>query len=476
MIERPPAAEPGRRSFFAELTHDRVALLILAGSLLLRMLVVAGFANTDIKIEDERHYHELAGNLRDGNGFVLHGTVTSLRPPLYPAFVAVVWTAVGGESLTAVRIAQSVLSVLTCIPAYYLALVLFNRRAARWALAGVALYPSLVFADALILTEVLFTFLLMLTAAAAASLVHRPRFLTAAALGAAVAATALTRSVLWPFPLVLVPLVAWAVPGALSRKVLLSATVFVGYAVVIAPWSIRNTQLQHSFTVVDTMGGMNLRMGNYEHTPDDRMWAVVGLDGDKNWSHELALERGSGAAPLTEGQKEKWARDKAVDYMLHHPLVTARRSLIRFADFWGLEREFAAAIAQGIYQPPRWFGVLVAIAMGLAYPIVMLLAVVGVFMVPLKDLRTHAFLFSLVAFICMVHTVVFGHSRYHLPLIPILLVYAAAAIDWLSHASRLPARTWTPVLVAASILCLIWIRQVFAVDADRLHQLLQVLS
>src|SRR4029078_2632776 len=101
--------------------------------------------------------------------------------------------------------------------------------------------------DALILTEVLFTFLLMLTAAAAASLVHRPRFLTAAALGAAVAATALTRSVLWPFPLVLVPLVAWAVPGALSRKVLLSATVFVGYAVVIAPWSIRSKQVPHSF-------------------------------------------------------------------------------------------------------------------------------------------------------------------------------------------------------------------------------------
>ena len=28
-------------------------------------------------------------------------------------------------------------------------------------------------------------------------------------------------------------------------------------------------------------------MGNYEHTPDDRMWDAVALTGEKNWSYAL---------------------------------------------------------------------------------------------------------------------------------------------------------------------------------------------
>jgi hypothetical protein len=40
----------------------------------------------------------------------------------------------------------------------------------------------------------------------------------------------------------------------------------------------------------------------------------------------------------------------------------------------------------------------------------------------------HWFLLLLVAFVTALHSVAFGHSRYHLPLMPIVIVYAAAAL------------------------------------------------
>ena len=100
--------------------------------------------------------------------------------------------------------------------------------------------------------------------------------------------------------------------GRLPRRVLLPALVFAGYAVIVAPWAMRNTRLQGVFTIVDTMGGINLRMGNYEYTPDDRMWdavprcAATGA-GCTGWRPSCPDQA------VTEGQKEKWAQRKAID-------------------------------------------------------------------------------------------------------------------------------------------------------------------
>ena len=74
------------------------------------------------------------------------------------------------------------------------------------------------------------------------------------------------------------------------------------------------------------MGGLNLLMGNYEYTPEDRMWDAVSLTGAQNWAAPLAL------APRpqngwSKGAKEHWAQSRAVEFMIAHPGVTARRSV-----------------------------------------------------------------------------------------------------------------------------------------------------
>ena len=150
----------------------------------------------------------------------------------------------------------------------------------------------------------MFTLLLLAFVLLAVMLVQTPRASTAFLCGVALGLAALTRSVLWPLPLVLCPLLAFLIRGPACRAVsLLPRCCWLGYAVVVAPWAVRNTRLQETLTIVDTMGGINLRMGNYEYTPDDRMWDAVSIGGDKSWVHGFATEQpGPGADRRPEGQ------------------------------------------------------------------------------------------------------------------------------------------------------------------------------
>jgi len=257
---------------------------------------------------------------------------------------------------------------------------------ARYAAAVCWLYPSFIFFNFLILTETLFTFLLVAFVLLVVLLVQTPRPAFAIACGIALGLGALTRSILWPLPLILCPLLAVLIRAPLGRRVALPLLVLAGYAAVVAPWAVRNTRLQGVVTIVDTMGGMNLRMGNYEYTPDDRMWDAVALNGEKSWVH--GLSRDFAGQTVTEGQKEKWAQRKALEYMRANPGITLRRALIKFADFWGLEREFAAGVQNGFYAPPAWLQVFGSVAIVLAYVIVIAAGAAGIWLAAPGDWRS----------------------------------------------------------------------------------------
>jgi hypothetical protein len=219
------------------------------------------------------------------------------------------------------------------------------------------------------------------------------------------------------------------------------------------------------------MGGINLRCGNYEYTPLDRMWDAVSLAGEKDWAYELRLEHPDASA-WTEGQKERWARDKAVAFMVANPLLTLERSLVRFANFWGLERVFLGGLRQGMYHPPLWFAVLAVGSILLSYATVMILASCGIFLASPRDHAAHAFLVLIVLFVCGIHTIVFGHPRYHLPLVPFLGLYAAAAVEarsWRRLAEG-PATAFAP-LATVSVLAAIWFREVWIEVPTRLRDL-----
>jgi len=451
-------------------------LLVLA--LLVRLAVLPATADVGLWVADERHYHLLASSLVEAKGFAFESGPTSLRPPLYPAMVAGTWQVTGGRSLQAIRFAQILLSVATAFLAFVLARRLYDQTAALWAAGIVAFYPSLFIASYLILTETLFTFLLLAHATLLVRLLQRPGLAVAAAAGTALGLAALTRSVLWPLPLLLVPLIAWRASAVLQRRVICAAVFTIGYLVVVTPWAVRNTRLQGVPVVVDTMGGLNLMMGNYEHTPHDRIWDAVSMSGERSWVWNLPALPPDGGR-WTEGLKERWARQQAVEFMREHPGLTLWRAAIKFGDFWGLERDFVAGVQHGVIRPPVWVTALIAVTTTVAFPLVLWLAVLGVWLRPPSEWRAHLVLLLLVAVVCGLHTVVFGHPRYRLPLTPILAVYAGGAVSaqaWQWQRLRGGGVRSLGALATAALFIAIWVAQFAVRDWAHLQRLLAVTS
>jgi hypothetical protein len=209
-------------------------------------------------------------------------------------------------------------------------------------------------------------------------------------------------------------------------------------------------------------------MGNYEYTPDDRMWDAVSLTGEKSWVNGFTTE--AGQRP-TEGRKDKWAQRKAIAYMVAHPGMTIRRSLIKFADFWGLEREFMAGVQSGLFQPPTWFEVVGSLLIFGAYVFVVVTGAVGLWVAPPMDRRVQLLMLFPIVLLVAAHSIVFGHSRYHLPLIPLFVIYSA---QLMVRASSLQMAR-RPMLIGATatvaVLATIWIRQIVVVDLARITAL-----
>jgi 4-amino-4-deoxy-L-arabinose transferase-like glycosyltransferase len=449
-----------------------IVILFIAGALV-RVALLQRTADMGLQITDEQDYARLAHSLLRGNGFADEtGRPTSSRPPLYPMVVAGAWWVLGTTDPQPIRIIQTLVTLMTAALVAVIGTRLYARSVGLWAAAAFWCYPTLVAFDVLLLTEVLFTALLMTSIWLLLALLNRPRVWMAIATGVAVGLAALTRSVLGLYPIVLAGFCVTCLRVPLIVRCRLGAAVLGGALLVLAPWAVRNYQVQRAFVLVDVLGGFNLRMGNYEHTLTHRMWDTLSLGGERHWAYDLHKEHPEGG--LTEGQKAQWAQAKAIEYMVNHPGTTLHRAIIRFADFWGLEREVAAGFERGYFSPPRWFSVATVIAIGLTYPVCVLLAVMGVWLAPPADRTALAASLLPVGLVMSMHLLTFGHSRYHLPLIPVLLVFAAAAAT--AGPRRLLAKGGWPrvgALGTIAIFLAVWVQQLTS-DVDRLRVLLEM--
>jgi len=456
--------------------NQHAALIsVLGAGFLVRLIFLIETAGTELQIVDEQHYYQLASSLFAGWGFAWGpDKLTSIRPPLYPGFMALVWTVVGERSLLAIRGFQIVISLINVVLVYQLGRKIFNQRVGILGATIFCFYPSLVAFNFLILTEVLFTCLLTAFLLIYVYLLQTNKGTMAFWSGLALGLAALTRSIVWPLPLILCPLAFFTLSGTKATRLKLSVMLLLGYLVVVAPWAVRNTNLQGVFTVVNSMGGVTLLMGNYEYTPMDRAWDPMTLVGEHS-VFALIKKVHPEAVHLTEGQKEQWAKKEAVAFMLENPRLTIQRSLIKFANFWGLERTIPAGF-RALYHPPSWFAMTVAVLVPLIYACVMILACFGLFWGLPGERRAHWLVVLLILVVAGLHSLVFGHSRYHLPLMPFLILYAASALvqhPWHRFKDGI-IKASGPVLSCA-FLCFAWGREVLVVEADRIRGLFQSL-
>ncbi len=179
---------------------------------------------------------------------------TALRPLLYPTLIAAVWT---GDipRLKIVVAIQVILGSLTVVITYLIARKHFNRWIAIVSALLFALSPIAIKYTGVILTETLFTFLLV-----AACYFWGNKSSKAA--GILFGLTFLTRPIVFPF-LLLLPLISFLPSFKDMRRSLFTITIIS--VLVALPWIARNSLLFGQLTLTQSSGyGTNLLYGTID--------------------------------------------------------------------------------------------------------------------------------------------------------------------------------------------------------------------
>jgi 4-amino-4-deoxy-L-arabinose transferase-like glycosyltransferase len=476
-----PTEEPRDKN--QDPSHEKVApgglplLLILATGAAIRLALWLGSEGLPLTAWDERDYNTLALNLlRHGEFAFTPGRPLSERPPLYPAFIAGVYWLSGEENYQAVRLIQVCISLVSVILLYRFAASLYSRRVGLWACGLYALYPSLLAYNSLLLTEVLFTFLLCAACLIFLRAYQQDRCSLLLLLGIVLGLASLTRSVLWLFPIPLAGLVFLTWRGRFRRRIVAVASLLAAFCVTLIPWAIRTTRLEKTFIAIDTNSGRNFMMGNYAYTPLYRTWDAIAFQGDQAWYSVLAAKEPS-YPTMTQGQRDKAALRAGIQFALAHPWLTIQRDVIKFYRFWQLERELVAGAARGNFgKLSKWGLVLLAGVIFASYAFVILTGLFGILLFPPEQKAIHWFLVLTILFICAMHTATFAHSRYHLPLIPLICVYSASALVNGRHLwqHKKDCSFWLATGLS-SLLVAGWLIEIIAVDGARFMEYLRSL-
>ena len=422
--------------------------LILVLGLILRLSLLFWLSGEKLSIVDEQHYDQLATELAVSGNYQVDGKFVSLRPPLFPWCVSQVYRVCGVGNYMAVRVLQIFLALLTVVCVYglakeFLAEVISAESGKRWALVAAAVfcfYPSMIGDTFLVLTETLFTFWIVLILWTSVHFFRTGSLFVASFCGVFIGLGALTRSILWmsPIPLALF-ILCFAAGISLRRRVAAVALMCVLAAAVMAPWMVRNTRVQKTLTAIDCMSGRNLMMGNYEYTPLYRAWDAVMVPSPKDWSTVLYYDyrerTGENIFRKTQGQIDKEAGSYAKRYILAHPGQTVKRDAVKALCFWQLERSLPAGIQKGCWGfaevSPKarqgWVAGVGCLIQAIYCPL-FITAVLGVCLgfsrISTRQKTVQAFLCCIVLYFWGIHALIFAHERYHLPVVPILILFA----------------------------------------------------
>lgn len=446
--------------------------VIYAAAILVRLALALTFGDHEPLIADAQDYDGLANRLCETGQYVSEsGTLVSLRPPLYPAMLAVIYQLFGTGNYVAVSLVQGLISMLTMAATHQLGSRIGGPRVGLWSAAIIGFYPSLLAFNCLVLSETLFTFLFTMAVLATVRLQSSASVKWAVILGLCLGLGALTRSILWVCSIPIFGYLLLAMSDTLRQRFVSIAVAAGVFAVTLAPWAYRNTRLHETFTVVDVMGGRNVMMGNYEYTPLERSWATItDVGGDQAWNKVLfkSLDNSQG---LTQGQIDKQAMRYGIRYFFANPGVSAKRCVVRFFNFWQLERTMIAGAKKGLWGSlPKVVFAGLALAIIGSYAAVLLFALIGLCSgnLPWKE---QGLLLLWMALPCAIHTIAFAHSRYHLPLVPILATYASMTITgWMAARKNpaVPIRGWLPGVLLFVLFVLSWAREIVMVDLAKL--------
>lgn len=315
------AVTPGWFIFLAALVV-RVALVLPMPANSVRTPISSDFTM------DARAYAGVARNLVDHGVFGYGARASAFRPPLYPAYLAVTFR-LFGENYRVVRLGQALMGALACLALLQLGRRLFDRQAATFAALLLSVYPFTLYFTGEVMTETLFTWLMLGSVTAVVAAWQQPTWNRALIAGAALGAATLCRPTALAFA-AFVGLVGlflrWRSPQYRRGATQLVIAGLVA-AVCVSPWIVRNSLLFGRLTNLTTYTGLNL----YKGLPgkDDRS----SMD-DFGITQQMVEDAQVTQLPLAEPEMDRAMRRYWQKSVLDHPGAYLREKFGDLSRFW----------------------------------------------------------------------------------------------------------------------------------------------
>ncbi len=411
-----------RRGFYASLRSPGLIIFIIA--LLLRLIhlwMILDSPYFSSPILDASHFDRQAWDMARGNA---PSGSAFFQAPLYPYLLALLYV-LFGHSYLAPRLFQAVLGAVSAWLVYRLGSRIYDRRIGFIGGLIFALYGPLIHYSGQLLITTLFVFLVCLFLWVFDLLKERPSPGNYFAAGVLLGAAALARPnilIFLPFALV------WIFFRLKNRG---SGMLFfiTGLLILILPVTARNYLAEKDFVLISSQAGVNFYMGNNAWATGRSAW-VPGTS--KNWweegyfqQREIA-EREAGH-PLKSSQVSTYWWNRSLEEIRQDPPGWLNLMLrkIRYL-FSGYE----LSDTEDIYYQRR-FSPLFALLMWdgvIDFPFGILLpfALLGLALSENRKQQGHLILFQFSYAVGLILFII--TSRYRLPLVPVLAIWAAAGL------------------------------------------------
>lgn len=336
--------------------------------------------------------------------------------PGYPYIVAAVWASAGegGAGRHALIVLQNLLGLASVVLTYFVGRRLGTRATGVLAAAFTGLYLPLAWIDNAVMTESVFTALLLALVLATLGLLRSGGIWRAVVAGLILAACMYVRPtvVLWPAVAWIVAWLWWSWRDGLraaTRRATVGGAVEAGVALgLLAPWVARNAAIYGDFVPLTTAGGIpGLEFSLAKLGRALPEWLTIGVG-------MTDLEIGRAASRLHgELLATISGRDVARIYALR-----------AWDGLWSLFRPYDfGSHYTGIVTLQGWFA-----APWLLLPHV-ILVVGGALGVWLNRSRlSHLIVASVPAYFLVLHTLTYPSSRYMLPAMTLICTLAAAGL------------------------------------------------
>ncbi len=377
-------------------------------------------------LNDPTLYALFADTIADGDGYIRPtGEKFAYYPVGYPATVAGLKKAqdiVGVDrSIFAIKMMNGVFGAITAVLLYLLASRLFDRRTGVAAGALLAVFPSQVYYTGTVLSEPLFT---LMWVGALTVLLWKPwsrdgmPWPQLFGAGLVLSYATMTRGITLLFPALL--LAVWLFQLRSKRRALIQALiVWAGIAVLVLPWSIRNTVAFGQLTGPSTNVGDDLCIGNY-----------LGAQGAFTLQGKCFANDAGKTPQQVELDRNSEGVRIAVRDVASHPFRMPK--LIAQKAYWLLYKDddgiWAAESYGNDYFIPNLRREVLAFAANAIYYATGLVVLAGIAAFALaKDVRRLTLVLAFL-YVLAIPLAFFGDPRFHYPAMPLAVVIAAATI------------------------------------------------